>query len=431
MKIIFTAIILLMNVAYSQCPDLAEVNELWLKGEQLRIIKLLEGNIPRKAECYQHWFLLGKSYDRMSNYAKANEALYQAYEYNKLDLPLIMALGRNYVLLGAPNYSLLFFEQAIDLEPGNQSILLELGNSYYEVRAFDKSARVFSELLEQDSTNAYYYKQLAQCYYKTRKWDEAIELLKKSFDINPRDANVAYQLSGLLVNQNEFEKAFEYIREGLVHNGQHLQLNKLAAETLFKMKHYDSASNQYELIISEGDSSALNYQKLGFCYYFVEREVASKSPTKDSMLFVKSIDAFSKAVQIDTTDALSMVYLGICYKERGEFELSISFLEKGISLSSPGYLADAYAQLGSSYDQNGKFTEAIKSYKKAQEYDHKKESLTFHLAAIYDRYYKDSSVPIMYYKKYLRESFDDDPAFREYAESRLDHLIERQHFENK
>ena len=116
-----------------------------------------------------------------------------------------MALGRNYVYMGAPYYSLLFFELAVELQPGHQSVLLALGKSYYDVREHEKSADVFKMLVKQDSSNAYFYKQLAQCCYKLLEWDEAIELLEKSFVINPRDANVAFQLGGLLVNQKRYE----------------------------------------------------------------------------------------------------------------------------------------------------------------------------------------------------------------------------------
>lgn len=429
MKKLIILIALLFTTLQGQ-NRIEEIDSLMGAGDYQEIVKRLEGNIVPDSSEYHLWFALGKAYQNMFNYAKAKDALYSAYKFNKFDLPLIMALGKNYVYMGAPYYSLLFFEQAVELQPENQSVLLDLGRSYYDVREFEKSANVYESLLQMDTTNAYFYKQLAQCYYKQRKWSAAISLLEKSFQINPRDANVAFQLGGLLVNQKEYDRAVEVIREGQTHNGYNIQLNKLAAETLFKMRYYDGASNQYELVISQGDSTALNYQKLGFCYYYLESPAVFESPSRDSLFYLNSIKAFSKAVELDSTDALSNVYLGICFKERGEYETSISFLEEGIQLSFPGYLADAYAQLGSSYELDGNYSESIKAYKDAQNYDPTREELTFHLASVYDRHYKDHSVPIMYYKKYLEKVLDGDPSLREYAQSRMDYLIEKQHFGN-
>ena len=406
-----------------------EASKEYAVGNYSKVIDILKEQIPEDSSFYNFWYMLGISYQKNHNYNKASEALYTAYKFNKFDIKLNMALGINFKYSGAPSYSILFYKQVYELDSSNTSMLIELADSYFQIKNYNNAINVYKKLVNKDSSNAFFLKELGRCYYRINNVKEAISHLQKSFEINPRDAGVALLLGGLLVNLQQYDEAIKVIQDGLYDNGQSDQLLKLYAETLFKMKRYTSASVQYEAVIEGGDSTAVNYKKLGFCYYLPE---SMKPVTEnDSLKYLPAIKAFSKAIEKDSSDALSYIYLGICWKEKGEYSRAADLLKWGIELSFPEYLVDAYSQLASGYEISGDYEEAIKAYKKAQEYDSKRRTITFQLASLYDKYYRDKQTPLLYYKKFLSENGDVEAALIDYAKKRIENLNEQMFFEHK
>ena len=74
------------------------------------------------------------------------------------------------------------------------------------------------------------------------------------------------------------------------------------------------------------------------------------------------------------------------------------------------------------------FVEAIQSYREALDYQPSKKILSFYLASVYDQYYADREVPLLYYQKFLRDNKDADIKLIEYAESRIKVLKQELHF---
>lgn len=419
-----------IGIIVGQDENLKIADDLFNKGNYLGMTNILESNLPEDSSHVLYWYKLGIAYQKMNNYELAYSALYTAYKFNKFDVDLNLALGRNYNLLGSPNYSLLFFEQAKELDPENPNVLMELANCYGEVGDYQKAIDIYEHLLEIDSLNSYYYKQAGQFSYKLGRIESAISNLERSLMLNPRNVNVALLLSSLYVKTEKLESSLSVVNTGLHYNGNSLPLLKLSAEILFKMKKYDKASIQFESVIKSGDSSSTNYQKLGFCYYLTKNSERIFEVEFDSAGFVPAINAFTKAVEKDSTDALSNIYLGICFKEIGNYTQAIKSINKGIRCSFPTYLSDAYEQLASGYELKGEYTKAIKAYKNAHNHDPQNTSLMFRLAAVYDRYYKDRNVPLLYFRRFLDSSDDLDPLLKKYANDRVSLLTEKLHFEN-
>ena len=430
MKFFVFIFFIYLCILNGQSRDLSLADMNYSKGNYEKVIEILDNNLIEDSIYSDYWYKLGISYQRLNNYGRAHEALYTAYKFSKFDFSLNIALGRNYYYSGAYNSALLFFRQAYEIDSSNLSLLIDLANCFSEINEYENAIHFYRELITRDSTNAYFYSRIGKCYYKINEDEQALFYLRKAFNKNPHDAATAILLGGLLVNNNDFIDALKVIHQGLNFNGQSFSLLKLSAETLFKMKRYEDAAVQYEAIISAGDSTSTNYKKLGFCRYLPESIKGYEENSKDTTKYLSAIDSFSKAIRKDSTDALSHIYLGICLKERSEYSKSTAFINKGIKLTFPDYLADAYSQLASAYEFNGQYSEAIRAYKKAHDHDPQRRSITFQLASLYDRYYGDKQTPLLYYKKFLSESGNADTALINYAIKRIDYLIEQKHFHN-
>jgi len=424
---VFTVIVLAQNGSGKN-----DLDSIIKKGEYTKAISLLNKIIENDSSDIDAMIKLGTVYQKKHQYNEAKEILYKAYEYNKFNLPLIMSLGRNYVYMGASSYSLLFFEQALELDPNSLMIKLELGQAYIDSYNYEKAIDVYKNLLEEDSTNSYYYKQLGFSYLKSGNDTEAINYYEKSFGLNNNDGSVATQLAGLYFKHDQLEQAFFITKRGLSNNYRNLVLNRLAAEIMFRMKKYRDAKPQYLALLSMGDTTSFNYQHLGFCNYFMATSNAdSTADSVCTLLLTEAASCFSNAAKIDYKDALSNLYLGICYKELGYFEEAVTSINKAILIAVPNYITDAYSQLGNSYELMSNYPNAIDAYRKGLEYNSDSEQIYFQLAAIFDKYYKDKKVSLLYFKKYLSMTDTEDKPRSEYAKSRIDALTEYVHFHDK
>ena len=420
---------MLGNATYAQdLSGISKVKQLLLNGENEKAITLINNLLNEDSTNFDLLYNLGLAHQKLFQYNKAKDALYKAYEQKKFDVPLLLTLGRNYKYMGASNYATMFFEQALDVDTSNTGIKLELANAYMENDDFVKAEKLFNELFQKDSTNSYVCKQLAYCNFKLDNDEESIKLYTLAQELNDYDATIPIQLGNLLVRKEEYEKAFAVVKRGLNENGSNQHLNRLAAEILFKLKRYYAAQFQYESLISNGDVSAVHYQRLGFCYYISASELEQPSDSLRVDKITKAAVAFANAVKLDESDALSWMYCGLSYKALDSLETSNRLLHLAIEKMIPDFIDDAYAHLGNNYELLGDYKDAIHSYRKASEYNPNNINITFQLAAIYDKYYADKKIPLQYYQRFVNEYEGEDEALVDYANTRIEALKEYLHF---
>jgi tetratricopeptide (TPR) repeat protein len=270
-------------------------------------------------------------------------------------------------------------------------------------------------LISQDSTNSYFYKQRGICSTKLDKIDDAIDYFQKSLSLNHRDVSVMLPLSQLLFQVEELDSALFIVDQGLQIYPENLQLIKRKAEIDFKRKDYKDAITNFEIVVERENASALTYKKLGMSYFFEE---------DFTFALLNLLDSYEK----DSSDAMTCFYIGLSYKDHNLYEKSILFLNKAIELTIPNYLSEIYTHLASSQEHEKYFVEAIQSYREALDYQPSKKILSFYLASVYDQYYADREVPLLYYQKFLRDNKAADAKLIEYAESRVKALKQEMHF---
>jgi tetratricopeptide (TPR) repeat protein len=297
-----------------------------------------------------------------------------------------------------------------------------------EMKNYAAANEIFKYLTERDSSNAYYLRQYGYTLHKLGKNKDSERYLKKALEINKRDAKAALWLAKIYYDKELYEEAFSILKESIKFNSFDLPLNKLAAEVLFKMKKYYAATNQYKNVIIIGDSGSATHQKLGLSLY-------SSVATRDSIdekekKLLDAIEAFQTSLRKDdSTNPLTLTYLGFCYKSLKQYEKTIEYLNQALDAMTPDYIDKVYKNLGASYELTEKYPEAIKAYNKSLKYaDEKTSDITFRLATLYDRYYADRSVALAQYKNFLKLSGKVENEMTKYAKERIERLKEEIHF---
>jgi tetratricopeptide (TPR) repeat protein len=302
-------------------------------------------------------------------------------------------------------------------------ILLEQGNKV-------EAEEIYLKLIQLDSLNAYYHSQLGYSQFKLNKKEDAINSYNRSLEIDSLNTSTILQLSKIFFKDEEYRKAYDLISKGLSINALNLPLNRLGAEVLFKLQKYRAAAVQYDLLVKFGDTTATIYQKLGFCNYFVAEQLLMSDSTESKKKIYEAIYALEESRRLNWEDPLTSLYLGICFKELKDYSRAITYLQESLNLLYPDYISDVYVHLGVAYEQEKKYPESIAAYRKGLEHRPSNSALLFQLATVYDEYYADREVPLIYFKLFVKRGGEENPVLKNYAQSRISALIEEMHFRN-
>ncbi len=205
-------------------------------------------------------------------------------------------------------------------------------------------------------------------------------------------------------------------------------MEKLLAESYFRMEDFEEAVIHFGKATCNGDSTASLFQKLGFSYYFIANSNAVQSEGVYLLKIQEALNSFQIAFIKEDTNPVSAYYIGICYKELKKYDEAIEYFNKAVELIFPDYLTDLLTNFGAAEEYRGNLGEAITLYNQAYKFNTQKKYLLFYIASAMDRYYADRATPIIYYNKFLEEDKSENQILLRYAKDRIESLNTELHF---
>jgi tetratricopeptide (TPR) repeat protein len=406
-----------------------ETKYLLINGEYEEVINILENKLSIKDTLnFSEYFSLGAAYQRKMNFQKAISALNEAKKLEPENIQNLLMLGSCYSSNGNDNYAKFIFTEVLLLDADNQNAKINLGSILLSLDEFEHASKIYESLVKSDSLNAYFYSQLGICNYKVGNIKSAIENFEKSISLHNSSSKVILMLAKLSYDDKDYDKALEVLQYGLTQNSKNKQLNKMLGDVFYKKDKYHEAIIKYLYATTIGDTSANIYQKLGMSYYYLSFTSSFINTEIRTLKLKEGINALNTAVCKDPDDPVSWLYLGLCHKELNEHDTAIKYFEETLNKVFPDYLGEVFYNLGLSYDKVGKYVESIHSYKEALSYKPDKQLINFYLANIYDRYYKDKSVAVLYYQKFVDESIEADENLIGYSLNRIKALSQEAKF---
>ncbi|MEE9167182.1 MAG: tetratricopeptide repeat protein [Candidatus Neomarinimicrobiota bacterium] len=392
------------------------------KGDYFQAIEILERIVAEDSLYVQAFFILGSAYQSMSEYNKALLLLKRANLLDPDDVNIMLALGRCYMELGHLSQAQKQFETVLGADSSNPSARLKLGDVYMKQQRYGRASETFRPLLQHSPTKSYVSMKLGVCAYHAGDLDLSKVHLRNAHQINPGSPVIVLHLSRVYRDLEEFDSALKVVTECLRKHPKHLALLRQRGDLLVSTGDYWRARSTYYKLISLGDSSAVVFQRLGFCHYYTG-EISSAR------------NAFGQAFQKDSTSALNCFYHGITNKELGSHERAQRLYGKALSLALPSFYPDIFVESAKLYESEEEYDNAVKAYEKALEYDADRCELVFYVAAIYDKHYADRKMALSHYEKYLKHvreyGCDFDEKVAEYAAARIEKLREEIFLEEK
>ena len=381
--------------------------------QSIAIFKILQKNEQGSADLS---YYIGLNYQSLSDFPKAVSSFEEALWLNPENLNIMTLLGNNYFSAGQISNADSLLTKAFLLDSADSQILQSLGKIYKQENKWHKAAHIYERLIEQDSSNSFYYEQLGICSLNMKEIDDAIINYQISHRLNPLNQNTVITLSQLYINKENYISATRIIDDGLrIYPSSSIMWTK-KGEVDLKMSNYKDAITDCIKSINLGDSSAINFRTIGAGYYWIEK-------------YDSAITFLNNAVKIMEKDPSAYFYLGMCYKALKEYDKAIESFSMAVDLQRNDFLAESLIQIGATYYARKNYHEALEYYHDALRENPDKNEIVFYIAAFYDHYYKDKTVAINYYKKFLSHtSKGTDKKLIDYAENRIKTLVEENHF---
>lgn len=420
------ALLFSVSILFSQ-SQFDEANKLMLKNNYSGAANLLE-RFVKSNESSEAYLKLGLCY---KNLMKNNDALTVIEKANQLDsnnVEILTNLALLNAAIGFDDKAITSFQKVIVLDSANTFAKINLAKLYIDIGMWESAKRIYQKLISTDSLNGFYYRQLGYIFQKSNDWESAYNNYQKSYTLNNADLFTISNLAKVYFQKEMPDSAISIVNKGLEIFVNNTQLLKLKSDIHFSIKNYSGAVNAIVRLIANGDESAQLYQRLGICYYqiAVENFVGEAQIQK----LESAVDALKQSTEIDSTQSLTELYLGMTYKELERNEEAISHLQKAIQLIYPNFTSAIYTNLAIIYNREGNYAEAIRSFKSAMDFDIDNPNYLYYLASTYDQYYYDKYVPLIYYQMYVASPDTLDPSLKQYALDRIEELKESVHFQN-
>lgn len=164
------------------------------------------------------------------------------------------------------------------------------GNEYEAQNKFADAIRIYEQIIEKQPYNGSILNQIGVCYFKQGQFLNAVDALKKVLRIKNDIPDVYNNLSSCYVNLKQYKTAEATLLISLklkVSDGTHFALGNL----YFYMKHYDKSIFHYKEITTINTNKSYLYN-LGFSY-LAKKQFLEGFALYENRLYDNSIDPFT------------------------------------------------------------------------------------------------------------------------------------------
>jgi tetratricopeptide (TPR) repeat protein len=361
-----------------------EIDQLILNNEYDKALKIIDDELSVNEAQPMLYLKKGIIQQKIFDFTGAVMTLEKAYKLDSINPNILSEIADANSNLGDHRGALPYLKSLYNADTINTVKALKLVRGYLNLRIYKEPFEILTSSYQRDSTNLLVNKQFALCAARTGHDDLAISLYQKVINQNPSDLANYTNLVSVYQNKDQYIKAIEILEKGLeVFPDEPVLLNRLG-EFQYHMKEYAKAIIPYEKYLARGDSGVDVLKNLGICYYFEKREIEGLYLLHKSLLlnaensivglyiglcykalnqFDKSIDYLDFAAKIAIPYYLPDIYyhLGIVYGLHREFKKSIEAFNKAYQLDSTK--CNALFEIATTYEEMQKDkTLAIKYY---------------------------------------------------------------------
>lgn len=384
----------------AQTSTFAVSDSLFAKGRYKLALKELDLKKPSFLSNYKKAVI----YESIDNYKKAAHFLEKAITF-KDDEKAKLKLAKNYRALKLSKKAIPIYEEILAKDSLNLVLKYQLGKLYIINRKPVKAISTFKYLIKNDKENANYSYHLGLSYALNGQRNPMINSFIDTYVKDTLHLKAITRLAKGFKKLNDKDSTQLFVDKGLALNKNHIDLNKLKINQLYKDKEYKEAVPLLLNLDTIDKKDTYSKTMLGRTYYNL-----------DSLDKAKKY--FNKLIRIDFKDFKSYTYLGhIAMKQK-------EFVTAEIRYMVATYIGkekrdEEYFGLATMYYQTNKPKEAIKAFQEAYAENYRNYKALYQLAKISDDYYKEKKIAYKLYIKYIERFLDKDETISAFVKQRI------------
>ena len=398
-KILLIAILWVVKVG-AQTSTFSTIDSLFEKGRyKLALLKL-----DKLPSSFDSNFKTAVIYESIDNYKKTVDYLEKAIVFKK-DYKAKLKLAKAYKRLKKTNKAILIYEEVLKKDSLNLVLKYQLGKLYLINRKAKKAILTFKNLIKKDSLNAHYSYQLGLSYALKNLRDPMINSFIATYKKDSTHLKAIAHLASSFNKLKDRDSTKIFVKRGLAIDNNHINLNKLKINQLYRDKKYVEAIPLLLNLDTLAKNDTYFTSMLGRAYYNL-----------DSLQKAKKY--FRKLYRSDRENYKAHTYLGhIAMKEK-------DFKRAQLSYRMATYIGkdkrdEEFYGLGTVAYELKKPKEAIINFEKAYRENYKNYKALFQLAKLCDDYYKDKKISYNHYVKFMDRFQDKDEIMTNFVKSRV------------
>ncbi|MEM9544758.1 MAG: tetratricopeptide repeat protein [Bacteroidota bacterium] len=349
------------------------------------------------------------------NYLKAVVSAEQCHSKDSLEISCVEILANAFNKLGDQANAKKYFHKLEKLDSTNLNSYIQLAAIYEQQQRLPRAIKYYSKLNNMLPENPIYFRKNAKLFESVNDNQEAFRLYAQAFKLNPRDILTIKGLAELLIGNNQMMVADSLISSGLEMDSENISLYYLLARSKYKQKQYDSVTFILEGLRGKIDLNSYYNKLLGYSY-----------------LQIDSVELAIQKLQLALVDEPESeklhYYMATAYEKQENAEGALDHYQKAAQYGRSPDLDLYHRNTARIAHQENKYKMAIAHYRDAFKYS-EDPVILYYLASISDSYYKDKSIAINYYRRYIKSGHSNNE-YQEYANRRSRYLKEIQHQSN-
>lgn len=301
----------------------------------------------------------------------------------------------------------------LELDDQNVFALSYLASIFESEEHVPKAIKYYRALTKLDSTNFLYHRKLGMLNRKGGLIISAMESYMLAHRLNPKDMKTMKAMVEILIDNKQYSEADQILDTAKLQDSTNISMILLSARNAYEQKDYKTTT--LFLKKTNGKIDLSNYYTKMYGYALMQLDSIDQA-----------IYYLEKALTGDRSSKEGAhYYLALAYDKKGQADFTKFHYEKAIQEAFSPNVGIYYKNLGLKLEAEKDYKGAIAMFKKAYEY--KKEGIVlYYLARNTDIYYKDKSIAVKYYSRYI-ESNDKNEAYKNYAIERMKYLREVAH----
>ena len=357
----------------------SSVDSLLQNGNYLQALDILEN----QTDSYSKFNQSAKIHQQIGNYNKAISNYQKALEF-EVNTVTQRGLAKSFESNGSVKNAVAVYEQLIGLDSLNYLDLFKLGKLSAKINNKLKAIQIFRKLQKIDANNPNYPYQIG--LLSENKF-RRVEAFLNAYKVDTLHSRSIYHIAKFFKSINDADSSRIFIDKGLGINDNSTKFIRLKIADLYKNKDYQKTLEYALHLDTLAQNDLFAKQRIGLSYWKLK-------DTDNAEKYLK------QALKIDRKEKTTFYYLGLLYKDIEDYKLAKLYFMMAIALDKPDIDNEHY-NLGLIAQKEKEPKEAIDHFNKSFQNNSNNYVALFELALTSDLYYKDKSIALKHYEKYI------------------------------